>query len=408
MGNRLWRAGAGGMGGSHTGTSQHGTLGDRGSDGRGASGDVGDSQQAEVCGTASGLPAITEEAQRANLCWTWSVTAVQWLNPATSKYEASGYGTTSIDNGGDSTQPEAVVNARFLRATSWDITVSVSVSYTDPGTGDTYSGAGTADVYFSAALNATLLVARSGTGAFATSAKVAVGGLSPQEHYADVQITVKDSKGNPVAGAYVDNPTLSGAGGVDVPGTLAPAGGVTDGNGQITTSKAFHSSDAFPETGTIVAAGSSASAVQHWNECSAPWANDPYFDYDSPADVSYHMQFDTADITGHAVWFDTKTVTGYYWDPTAGPIDPDTGQPTGYYDPASYSETDIDAYEAGTSTDPVLAAMMGDIAFGPTAPDAGTYSTQVVVTLDPNYVVTYIEPRANDASVFDLGADWDG
>ena len=75
-----------------------------------ASGDVGDALQVGLGATADGLPQTMDESQLSNLDWAWSIQAIRWMNPATGQYESSGYGTASIDNGGDSTQPNAVLN----------------------------------------------------------------------------------------------------------------------------------------------------------------------------------------------------------------------------------------------------------------------------------------------------------
>ena len=241
---------------------------------------------------------------------------------------------------------------------------------------------------------------------FGASATVAAGAVSSApEHCADVQIQVSPAISNLTVGPPV---ITDGADGENVRASVSPtAPEATDEQGCATWN--FVSSNVSPQNVAVAVGKAAASVAQTWNELGdASWNNDTYFYYGQGASIRYTMQFGSAvDITGHALSFDTKELSGVHWDATAGPIDPSTGHHEGDYVRVNYLEADTNAYEAGTSIDPVLAAMMGLITYGPTTSSGGVYSTTATVNYDKLNVVYSFMPRITDNTAFDLGGDWD-
>jgi hypothetical protein len=170
-----------------------------------SAGVVGDDLTASVSADVADPPDVTDETTISGPVWTWSVVDAQWFNPAAQAFEASSYYTVFFDNDDDSSQPGATIHVTLLRSGTWDITVQAAVHYSQPcsdGSLNTWDGSGLADVTGTVTLGGVdIQAARNGTGQFGHSAKIAAGGMTPGEHYADVQITVTNSANQAVMAA---------------------------------------------------------------------------------------------------------------------------------------------------------------------------------------------------------------
>ena len=366
----------------------------------------------------TGAPDVQDETTIQGPVWTWSVLKAQWFNPVTQAYEVSSYYTASFDNGNDSSQPGATVHVTLLRSGTWDITVQAAVHYSQPSsdnTLNTWDGSGPADVTGSATLKALIQVERAGAGPFAGSADVAAGGVASNEHMADVEVLVTNTAGTAVSGAYVDIPTMNGDVGEQTNASFSfPAGAATDDKGKYEADKVFTSSDLSPQSVSLTVGGTSAAISQTWNELAdtmtdpnqpgqtSEWLADPDFTYDEQCPITFRMAFDgSVPITGHSVAFSTIGLSGEVWNDLEGPIDVDTGDPTGLYDPVSYSEDQINYAIANPGNDATLDYMLSLINYSSVTAKDNLYKTQQTVTLDPDDPVEDVTFYTTDYSVFD-------
>ena len=315
-----------------------------------SAGVVGDDLTASVSADVADPPDVTDETTISGPVWTWSVVDAQWFNPAAQAFEASSYYTVFFDNDDDSSQPNATIHVTLLRSGTWDITVQAAVHYSQPcadGSFDTWDGSGLADVTGTVTLGSVdIQAARNGTGQFGHSAKIAAGGMTPGEHYADVQVTVTNSANQPVPGAWVDPLHLSGANGVSVAGALNPTllvGGTTDSTGKLVVLKGYHSSDYTADAPSLTLGTGSASIAQAWNEAQGTgldWQLAPDMLVGISAQLTFAPQFDGAvPITGHTMQFSVSAASVTSYDDNGNPQTysyqcADATQPN-YMDPTS-------------------------------------------------------------------------
>ena len=163
----------------------------------------------------------------------------------------------------------------------------------------------------------TIGVRRQGSGAaFGPAALVAAGGLSPAEHHADVQAQLSPA----VSGISLGPPAITLGAGVAQNASLSPTGAVTtDSNGHAAWN--FASSD-MVRTVTLTLAGQSASIAQGWDDVGegSDWDYQPYFDYDSAADVTFKPAFVDGTpkaITSHTIDFLVSGLDVWVWNSTS-------------------------------------------------------------------------------------------
>jgi hypothetical protein len=185
------------------------------------------------------------------------------------------------------------------------------------------------------AYSATLSLKRNGSsGSASTATTVAAGGLGGVEHSAELILQTTPA----VVGVVFGAPAIS-SGGQDASGTQNATASwgqaATDGAGKLTGT--FTSGNRVELT-TITqnyGAGStlSVTADQVWNKLEGQaeaWEYEPYYDIGAASPIAYKMTFEgEVPITGHTVEFETKSITGWEWNPTK-PIDEDGDGVTDY------------------------------------------------------------------------------
>lgn len=243
--------------------------------------------------------------------------------------------------------------------------------------------------------NAEIKVKRSGTddSAYSDSATVAAGGKSTSEHQADVQVTAKDSDGNPMSGISVDAPTIQNKEGEETAASISPSSATTDSNGKANFT--FTSSDiagnvTLEEDGGVSSA--SASISQSWTQDldGGNWEYDEYFDYDTPSDIIFIMALDSGEtipITDHDIRFVNTEVSGWEWNPAAGEDWDEDGYPDGGYEYRNQQNYDVVKSEYGDL-----------VTYGAVSKSGGDYTTQQVISSNEDFWV--------DEIYFDA-VDWD-
>jgi len=165
----------------------------------------------------------------------------------------------------------------------------------------------------------TLNVARHGSSDTpGASTTVAAGGLSSDEHKADVSVIATDTGGNPVAGAAVPKMTVSSGSGVTVMATPPDtSGAVTGADGS--WSGTFESGDLVTDV-TLTAANASATVSQAWDDVTdgSDYEFDPDYQYDAGNGVAFSPKFldgsNMVPITGHSMQFEVLAVSFWHWD----------------------------------------------------------------------------------------------
>jgi hypothetical protein len=234
--------------------------------------------------------------------------------------------------------------------------------------------------------SATLGIRRRGSGDnFSSTATVAAGGKSSDEHKADLELQV-----TPAIAGIAFNDLVVTSGGQDAGGTLNASApwdqpAVTGADGRLTG--IFTSGNRVETTTLTLTYGAdstlSVSADQKWNELEGSenaWNYDPYYVIGIPSPISYKMTFEGGvPITGHSVSFQTKSITGWEWN-NLKPVDEDGDGVTDYYgdydEDVTYDDTDQKLQTGGVYSDLVTYSMPTSEGTGT---DAGIYSSNMTV-----------------------------
>jgi hypothetical protein len=347
--------------------------------------DAGVQASAHLTALVTNPPQVQSQAQLVGPAWAWAIQSVQFEAPGAQGWSTAGaaYYQATIDQP-DPSLPDATLTASLLRAGNWQITVVVTVDYSD-NLGNTWHGTATEIVSEACSLNATILVRRTGSGnAFSPSAIIAAGGLAGDVHRADVRLQVSPTK----AGIYVDNPVLLNYEGINGGNaSVSLTSNLTDAAGQV--SGAFVSSNK-AEAVTLQIAGPTtggappqAVALQHWDDLSsgADWAFDAFFEYDVASPVTFQPALvdgaATVPITGHTMNFLVTGLDLWQWDDA------------------------IQDYDYLTNVDPSI--LPGLAVFSPaTVGDSGggKYTSQQTVWWNDLDVVDNVYFDAQDADVY--------
>jgi hypothetical protein len=357
---------------------------------------------AQLTATVTNPPQVQQEGQIATLAtskarvqaqdavqltgptWRWVIETVQFVAPGTQSWTAGDptYYQVSIDHP-DTSVADAMLNAKFFRAGTWHVGLSVTAAYSD-NLGDIWGGTG--DEYISDLddLNVTVQVRRTGSGeAFASTAIVAAGGLTPDIHKADVMLQATPA----VAGTYIGALTLTDAGGQTRAATVGMNGAVTDANGQLTGT--FTSSDVVGGVGIVVhdidpaddALFVTPAADQHWDDVTedADWTYPPNaFCYGKQSQIAFKPAMVDPEfpapgyvpITGHTILFSAaKVEIGRASDPST------------LKDPGASTPADLVDFSSATET-------------------VGVYTTKVTVNYDINYIVQNVHFKVQDADAY--------
>jgi hypothetical protein len=234
---------------------------------------------------------------------------------------------------------------------------------------------------------------------------VAAGGLGSSEHKADVQVTAKDSDGNPMSGISVDAPTIQNEDNyVSKKANISPSSATTDSEGKANFT--FTSSDivgnvTLEEDGGESSA--SASISQQWTQVlnDGNWDYDDYFDYDIASPISFQMALNSdgsSPITGHDIRFINTEIDGYEWDPNAGEDWDGDGYPDGDYVEKHLIGDDIDNDGYGNLVTYGNGNDNGEATESPAG--SGIYTAQQTVNSDDDFWVDTIYFNATDWKTF--------
>jgi hypothetical protein len=217
---------------------------------------------------------------------------------------------------------------------------------------------------------------------------------------ADVEVTASDSKGNPLSGATVNNPTLSAnSAGAFVPATVS-CSGTTDVKGHVDGTYTA-GDDTVTVTITTAQGGATASVTQDWNDNPNPWQNDTNaWDWDTPLTITYNMELsDEGDywpLDGHILDFVTDEIEEYDYNPNGDETDAD-GDPIAEYDYHDY-------YEDSPDGDVSFSPASGDITYaGPADSGQGNYTGTLTVASDDSAIVVYVGTDIEDQFTYGSG-----